>query len=112
MDNPPDTLNEAKAGSAIPVKFSLSGDEGLDAFAEGYPKSEKVDCGSDATVDGIEQTVTAGGSSLSYDATTDRHTYVWKTDKAWSNDTNGPCRQLVVKLKDDSFHRADFEFTK
>ena len=112
MDNPPDTLNEAKAGSAIPVKFSLSGDEGLDVFAEGYPKSEKVDCGSDATVDGIEQTVTAGGSSLSYDATTDRHTYVWKTDKAWSNDTNGPCRQLVVKLKDGSFHRADFEFTK
>jgi hypothetical protein len=112
VDNP-DTLNKAKAGSAIPVNFSLSGDEGLDVFAEGYPKSERVDCDSDAPVDGIEQTVTAGGSSLSYDATADRYTYVWKTDKAWSNaDSGGPCRQLVVKLKDGSIHRADFEFTK
>jgi hypothetical protein len=30
-------LNIAKGGSSIPVKFSLSGDKGLDIFAAGYP---------------------------------------------------------------------------
>jgi transposase len=32
-----------------------------------------------AEVDGIEATVTAGSSSLSYDATTDQSAFVWKT---------------------------------
>jgi hypothetical protein len=32
VDNP-DVLNRVKAGSAIPVKFSLGGDQGLDIFA-------------------------------------------------------------------------------
>lgn len=95
-----------KAGSAVPVKFSLSGDQGLNIFEAGYPKSQQIACDSTATVDGIEQTVTAGSSSLSYDATTDTYTYVWKTEKAWA----GTCRQLVVKLNDGTFHRANFKF--
>ena len=38
VDNLP-ALNSVKAGSAIPVKFSLGGDKGLNIFAAGYPKS-------------------------------------------------------------------------
>jgi hypothetical protein len=96
-----------KAGRTVPAKFSLGGDEGLDVFAEGYPKSRKIDCSSSAPLDAIEQTTsTAGGSSLSYDATTERYTFTWKTQKAWS----GTCRQLVVKLDDGSVHRANFRF--
>ncbi|MGE5249082.1 MAG: PxKF domain-containing protein, partial [Bacteroidota bacterium] len=38
----------------------------------------------------------------------DTYTYVWKTDKLWANS----CRQLVIKLDDGSFHRANFQFTK
>ena len=56
--------------------------------------------------DGSEQTGTAGSSTLSYDASTDTYTYVWKTEKPWA----GTCRQLVVKLKDGTFHRAIFKF--
>jgi hypothetical protein len=53
--------------------------------------------------------VTAGSSSLSYDATTDHYTYVWKTKKEWAN----TCRQLVVTLNDGSTpHLANFEFVK
>src|SRR5207245_189171 len=77
-------LNVLKAGSAIPVKFSLSGYQGLNIFASGYPTSATVVCGS-AAEDAVEQTVNAGASSLSYDASTDQYTYVWKTDKAWAN---------------------------
>lgn len=107
IDNLP-TLNSVKAGSAVPVKFSLAGDQGLDVMAAGYPRSAITACGSDAAVDAIESTVTAGGSSLSYDPATEQYTYVWKTDKAWA----GTCRQLVVMLDDGTTHRASFKLMK
>lgn len=98
-------LNSMKAGAAVPVKFSLGGFQGLDIFMSGYPKSEFILCDSTAQVDGIEQTMSAGGSSLSYDATSDVYTYVWKTDKSWA----GTCRQLVFKFADESTQRANFK---
>ena len=55
---------------------------------------------------GIEETVTAGSSSLSYDAFADQYNDVWKTDLAWDN----TCRQLVLTFKDGSSHRANFTF--
>src|SRR5439155_10377852 len=36
VDNPP-VYNRVKAGSGIPVKFSLGGDQGLDIFATDFP---------------------------------------------------------------------------
>jgi FG-GAP repeat len=95
VSNPP-TVNVVNAGRAIPVKFSLSGNKGLNIFAAGYPVSKQFVCNDGTPVGGIEQTVTAGGSSLSYDAATDTYTYVWKTEKSWE----GTCRWLIVKLND------------
>jgi hypothetical protein len=105
VDNLP-TLNVAKAGNSIPVKFSLAGFQGLDIFLSGYPVSQQVACDTNAPLSTIEQTVTAGGSSLSYDTASDQYIYVWKTEKAWA----GTCRQLVVVLKDGSIHTANFSF--
>jgi hypothetical protein len=105
VDNLP-TLNVVKAGQAVPVKFSLNGDQGLNIFAADYPRSQNIECDLTTVVDGIEVTVTAGSSSLSYDPSTDTYTYVWKTDKAWAN----KCRQLVVKLNDGTEHVAYFRF--
>jgi hypothetical protein len=107
VDNLP-TVNTAKAGSAIPVKFSLGGYQGLDIFATGFPASQQILCNTSAPTDQIEQTVAAGSSSLSYDATSDQYNYVWKTDKSWV----GTCRQLIVTLEDGSSHSANFGFTK
>ena len=106
VDNPP-TVNKVNAGRAILVKFSLAGDQGLDVLAEGYPISRRIDCDATDRVDAVEKTATAGSSGLSYDATTDQYTYVWKTEKAWTG-----CRQLVLKLDDGTVHRANFSFTK
>jgi len=106
VDNLP-TLNVAKAGSAIPVKFSLSGDQGLSIFASGYPKSQVIECNSTSPVEGVDETVTAGSSSLSYDSSIDQYNYVWKTAKSWTG-----CRQLVVQLIDGQFYGANFMFTK
>jgi hypothetical protein len=104
VDNAP-TVNAVTAGQAIPVKFSLSGNKGLNIFAAGYPQSVQVAC-SGGTPDDIEETVTAGASSLSYDATTDQYKYVWKTDKAWK----GTCRKLILKFNDGSTREALFQF--
>ena len=48
VDN--NAVNVAKAGSAIPVKFSLGGYKGLSIFAPGYPVSQQVACVSGAPV--------------------------------------------------------------
>jgi len=105
VDNPP-TLNLVKAGSVIPVNFSLSGDQGLDVFADGYPTPQKIACDTGVSADPVEETLSANESSLTYDASSDQYTYAWKTNKAWA----GNCRQLVVKLKDGTEHLANFEF--
>ena len=100
------TVNVVKAGSAVPVKFSLMGNQGLTIFAAQSPSSKQISCDSGAPADEIEQTVTAGASSLTYDAASDTYTYVWKTDKAWTN----TCRQLSVTLNDGTVHTANFRF--
>jgi uncharacterized delta-60 repeat protein len=104
VDNLP-TWNSVKAGAGVPVKFSLNGDQGLGIFPTAYPKSQTITCDYTGAVDGIEETASAGASGLSYDSTTDRYTYVWKTLKGWA----GTCRQFVVKLTDGTFHRANFK---
>jgi uncharacterized delta-60 repeat protein len=103
VDNPP-VVNVVKAGQAIPVKFSLAGNRGLNIFAAGYPTSQQIACNTSAPLDDIEQTVTAGSSSLAYDATSGQYTYVWKTDKAWAQ----TCRQLNLRMVDGSSHIAYF----
>jgi len=99
-------LNQVKAGSAIPVKFSLGGNMGLNIFAAGYPISQQIVYGSTTLIDTIETTVTAGGSSLTYDSIADQYIYVWKTEKSWS----GICRQLIVQLVDGTTQIANFKF--
>ncbi len=90
---------------STPVRFSLSGNKGTAILAAGYPTSQPLSCAG-GTSDDIEQTVTAGSSSLSYDATADTYTYIWKTEKAWK----GTCRKLVVKLNDGTTLEANFQF--
>ena len=102
-----DVINVAKAGRAIPVKFSLNGDQGLGIFEEGYPKPILFECDEKpGSVVEIDETVTAGESSLSYDATADQYIYVWKTNKLWA----GLCCQLVVRLNDGKSYYANFKF--
>ena len=50
--------------------------------------------------------MTAGASSLSYDAATGQYSYTWKTENSWA----GSCRQLIVHLIDGTDHIASFKF--
>lgn len=104
VDNSP-TVNSVKAGSAVPVKFGLGGNLGLSIFAPASPSSQAVTCASGATVDAIEQTVSPGAATLSYDSTSNTYGYVWKTDKAWRG-----CRKLTLAFYDGTTRSATFSF--
>lgn len=105
IDNPP-AFNEMKAGQAAPVKFSLGGNQGLNIFAAGSPSSVQISCSNSDPILPVEQTETAGQSSLSYDSTSNQYKYTWKTESSWKN----TCRQLTVTLRDGTVHVAKFKF--
>ncbi len=104
----PPTRNVLKAGAAVPVKFTLGGNQGLAILAPGYPQSQQIDCTSLVPQGSPAATTTAGASGLRFDATSGQYIYAWQTDKAWA----GTCRAFVLKLADGTTHEADFTFTK
>jgi hypothetical protein len=117
IDNNPDqsgnpalatVWNSAKAGQAIPVKFSLHGNQGLSIFAADYPKTLKVTCPSAAPVLDTIETYTSSTPGLTYDAIADQYNYVWKSTSTVAN----TCQRLEVKLVDGTSHYAFFKFLK
>jgi uncharacterized repeat protein (TIGR01451 family) len=103
VSNPP-TLNAVVAGRAVPVKFSLSGDKGLNIFAPNNPYSISLNCDTNDPGVDVTETLTAGGSSLTFSG--GQYIYIWKTESSWV----GTCRQLVMTLNDGSVHTANFKF--
>jgi hypothetical protein len=67
-----------------------------------------MSCTTSIGSDPVEETVTAGQSSLQYDPLAQQYVYVWKTDKAWAS----TCRRLEVMLVDGTVHTASFQFKK
>jgi hypothetical protein len=100
-------LNKAKAGSVVPVKFSLGSDQGLNVLFSGFPQTASIPCTASSS-DALEEYGTGNVSSFKYDPVANQYIYNWKTDPKWA----GTCRQLVVKLADDTYHRANFNFFK
>lgn len=100
-----DAMNLATAGQAIPVVFSVGGDQGLGVVtATQFRKTGTVSNPTGELVD----TVTAGKSGLKYDAQSGRYTYVWKTDKAWAKQSG----QFVLTLSDGTTHTFEITFRK
>jgi hypothetical protein len=95
-------VNEANAGSTVPIKFSLSGFRGLNLFAPGYPASQAMTCG--GAVSG-PLVPTTPNEAFAYDPLLDQYKYVWKTDRNLRG-----CRQLIVRLRDGTEKRANFRF--
>lgn len=86
----------ARAGDAVPVKFSLGGDRGLDVVSRAAWRP----CG--ATTN---DSSTALGS-LGYSSGPARYTFMWQTDKSWA----GSCREFLLTLRDGSTHAALVSF--
>ena len=97
-------LNLVKAGSAVPVKFSMGGDFGLGVLVS-PPKAVAITCPTGAGADAVEETTTSP-SGLTYNAASDQYNYVWKTQPAWK----GTCKRLDLPMSDGVTHAAVFQF--
>jgi hypothetical protein len=86
------------AGSTVPVKFSLGGDFGLGVIAAGFPRSKA--CGA------ADATAVATASATPFAFADGQYTYEWRTERAFK----GQCRELLVKLADNTVKRATFRF--
>lgn len=96
------TVNTVKAGSAVPMKFSLGSASSLGVLAAGYPKITPVACSATGPTDEIETTLPmTNNSGLTYSA--GMYTYVWKTP------STAGCYQVNVRLKDNTDHVALFK---
>lgn len=100
-----DEENIAKAGQAIPVKFSLDGDQGLDVVTSAQFASDGIANSYDGeTIDAVA----AGKSGLSYSAAEDQYTYVWKTPKSLAKKSGA----FTLTLSDGTTHSFDVTFRK
>jgi CSLREA domain-containing protein len=107
--NPPGFNTGTSAGSTVPIKFTLGGNQGLNIFDPGPPQSpysQPMSCDPSVPLNPTATTNTAGGSTLTYDSKTQTYTYNWKTDPSWT----GTCRLLTVKFRDGTTHIAFFKF--
>ena len=101
-------FNKVKAGSAVPVKFSLLGNQGMNILS-GAPTATKVACPTTMKSDSLEQTVSgATTSGLKYDPKTSLYNYTWKTPASFA----GTCQKLTVNLVDGTSYTALFTFTR
>jgi probable HAF family extracellular repeat protein len=109
VDNPGDAgvVNTLRAGAAVPVKFSLGGNLGLNVLGAGSPSSSSYTCGN-ATEDAVEETIPASANSFTYDAVARQYVFTWKTEKLWA----GTCRRLTLTLKDGTSYHALFRLTR
>jgi hypothetical protein len=95
-----------KAGSSVPMKFSLGSFQGLDVIAPGYPVARPVSCSESASVNAVDASSTAAvGTGLRYDDAAGQYVYVWKTDAASTG-----CVRFELKLTDGTLHTALFSF--
>ena len=99
VDNEP-TVNTVKAGSTVPIKFSLGGNHGLGVLA-GTPLAVKYDCESGVATDEVELTTTSN-SGLTF--TGGLYQYNWKTPKAARG-----CYRFELVLDDGTTHFALFK---
>jgi Putative alpha-1,2-mannosidase len=94
------SVRTVTAGSAVPMIFSLGGDRGLDIFGAGSPSFQPTSCTTGEPLASPIATRSVG--ELTYDAKTDRYTYVWKTDKAQA----GTCGRVELTTIDGNSHSA------
>ena len=107
------TINQAVAGTAVVIKFSLGGFVGMDFLQGGYPKAQRYKCGnSNMLVAGTDwHTRPFGAAGLTYDEATQVYTYTWNTRAEWGVGNLG-CRQFQLRLRGGTTHRADFLLKK
>ena len=89
-------------GLAVPITFSLGGDQGDDVLAAGSPTATAVTCPALKQVP-AKNAHTAKRSSFAYKPATGRYKYVWKSPAA------AGCVDVTIRLIDGSSHTVHFK---
>jgi hypothetical protein len=103
-------VNTAKAGSSLPVKFSLGGFQGTLIYAEGSPTLRQVPTSGSTgcTANFADRSGTPLPPTLTtWDRTSGTYLLAIKSAKPWA----GTCRQLNMRLADGTWHQALFRFS-
>ncbi len=93
-----------RAGSVVPIAFSLGGFHGLDVLADGSPSSVTVDCRHPGYATGGRPAQSDDG--LQFDEESGNYTFAWQTRSSWA----GTCRAFLVTLRDGSVERLVVSF--
>ena len=96
------SIGAARAGDSVPLKFSLSGNQGLGVVTQ--TTWQPSSC-TDWSALGLP---TAAQARLSYGSSTDRYVDLVATDSSWK----GSCRTVDVWLTDGTRHSVHVHFTK
>ena len=97
-------VNAAKAGQAVPMKWSLTLADGTPVAAASSVAGVRSRVCSDTTSDGVP--VDTSGASGLQNKGRGQWQLDWKTDKAWKDQ----CRTFLLRLADGTVHTADFQF--
>jgi DNA-binding beta-propeller fold protein YncE len=95
-----------KAGTTVPIVFSLGGNLGLDVLAAGSPASGTVTCGSPDAPTSTEPADSDYG--LRFSSSAGVYVFKWHTKRSWA----GTCRAFVLTLKDGSVHQLTVKFRR
>lgn len=99
-------LNGMKAGSTVPLKWSVSNQTGgylSDLSIVNMTTSGVASCDTGALVDDLSQ-YTTGGTQLRYDSTANQFIYNWQSPKK-----PGTCYTVTIGLTDGTTHSATFQ---
>jgi hypothetical protein len=102
-------VNTWVAGSSVPIRFELGGNQGVDVIEDGWPQVAVVGCDFTAEPEAGEPARHPRWfRELVYRRSKKRYAMVWQTERRWA----GSCRQFMLKLKDGTVRRADFKFVR
>jgi dipeptidyl aminopeptidase/acylaminoacyl peptidase len=97
-------VNTARAGTVIPLRFSLGGNQGLDVLA-GPPQVAPASCGNRRDeVELILPSLPFLRSALAYDPRSQQYVYLWATDRSMRG-----CRALTLTFRDGSTLRTLYQ---
>lgn len=99
VSNPPATIT-VRAGAAVPLRFSLGGDYGLDVLFE---TPQVYACGDWPLGDSVDALSVLG---LTYDVAAEEYKYEWKTLKGW----RGTCRTFEITFSDGTYRTVNVNF--
>ncbi len=104
VSNPP-TVNSARAGGWVPLRFGLGGNYGLGIIVGGKPTVTQTACPAGAPTGTVDQ---AGSfkAGLLYVKATGRYLYAWQVPSTYKN----KCYELSLRLVDGTVHTALFKF--